>query len=160
MTKENSNIDENSKIVVWDNKFSTGIEKIDAQHSHLFDLTNNLYNACFDNEDVLETKFKEAMKQMVEYVHFHFEAEQKFLSAIRFPDYHNHKKQHDGLIKEILAAVKDYQQGKKHIPNNFVRTLKDWILSHIAFYDKAYSTYAMEQVKLGILSAKALQELC
>jgi hemerythrin len=160
MMKENSKVEESSQIVVWDNKYATRIEKIDSQHKHLFDLTNRLYNACFDNDDVLETKFKEAMKQMVEYVRFHFDAEQKFLKAIGYPDYQNHKKQHDSLVQDILVAVKDYQEGKKHIPNNFVRTLKDWILSHIAFYDKIYSAYALNQVKLGILTEKKLQELC
>jgi len=146
------------QIVAWDKKYSTGIEKIDSQHRHLFDLTNQLYNACFSNEDELDAKFKEAIKKMVDYVRYHFESEQKLLAAIGYPEYQNHKSQHDKLIQDILIAVQDYKDGKKHTPNNFVRTLKEWILSHIAYYDKAYSTFAIDQLKKGLLTEKTLRE--
>jgi len=149
----------NAEIVVWDNKYLTGIDIIDAQHKQLIVLTNKLFEACLTNEDVLQTVFKEAMSSMVLYVRSHFEFELKILQLINYPDYPNHKKQHDSLIKDILAAVKNYNEGKKFVPNHFVRTLRDWIITHIAVYDKKYSVYAWEQVKKGILTEKTLKEI-
>ena len=155
-------IDDNThtsaEIVYWDEKYSTGIPAIDTQHKQLFDLTNKLFAACREKKDVLETAFKDAMHHMVEYVHFHFSAELKLLNAINYTDYHNHKKQHDDLIHKILSAVKEHDEGKKFVPNNFVRTLRDWILSHIAVHDKAYSFYIHEQIKSGLLSEDKLKE--
>jgi hemerythrin len=152
MTNPNDNID----IVVWDNKYATGIPLIDSQHKELFSLTNELFHACMNEEEMLDTVFKETMERMVDYVRFHFSEEQVVLQRINYPDYHEHKKQHDTLVMEILETVKEYNYGKKLVPNQFVRILRDWILSHIAHYDKLYASYIAAQKKKGLLSDKEI----
>ncbi|MDR2729857.1 MAG: bacteriohemerythrin [Treponema sp.] len=139
-------------MVVWDEKYATGIALIDSQHKELFSLTNELFQACLGKEEALEGVFKETMERMVNYVRFHFSAEQELLQRLKYPDYHEHKKQHETLVREILEAVKEYSSGKKFIPNQFVRTLRDWILSHIAVRDKLYAVYIAVQKKKGLLS--------
>jgi len=159
MVKENTINVNKSEIVVWSDKYATGIELIDDQHHQLVELTNQLYIACLAKEDVLHVVFKDAMSRLVKYVRFHFDAESKLLHAINYPDYRNHKKMHDDLIKNILDTAQEYNEGKKFVPNNLVRTLKDWIFGHIAVYDKLYSAYAMEQVRRGDLPLKKLKEM-
>ena len=44
------NTDGNKDMVVWDEKFATGIELIDSQHKELFSLTNELFRACSDKD--------------------------------------------------------------------------------------------------------------
>jgi len=154
---KNQNNSENKEIISWCDKYATGIDQIDKQHRHLVVLTNQLYSACFAPHDVLESVFKEAMSRMVEYVRFHFNDELKLLKAINYPDYQNHKKMHDTLVNNILDTVKSYNEGKNHIPNNFVRTLVDWVFSHIAFYDKQYSLYVTDQIRVGALSKDKLK---
>ena len=141
-------------IVTWDEKYATGVVLIDNQHKELIELINQLHNACLAGGETVGTTFKEAMSRMVEYVRFHFGTEQELLQRIKFPDIHNHKKQHAALIKSILEAAKDYSNGKKYVPNTFVRTLKDWVLGHIAVYDKAYALYVADQRRKGILGDK------
>ena len=89
---------------------------------------------------------------MVDYVRFHFGAEQQLLAGISYPDYPDHKKQHESLVRDILGAAKDFKEGRKFVPNQFVRTLKEWILGHIAVYDRIYSSYVMSQKKKGLLN--------
>jgi len=149
-----ANISNNTDIVVWDEKYATGIPLIDSQHKELFSLTNELFRACLGGDIALQGVFKETMGRMVDYVRFHFSAEQDLLQKINYPDYQEHKKQHDTLVVKILEAVKEYSEGKKLVPNQFVRTLKDWILSHIAHYDKLYASYIAAQKKSGLLSDK------
>ena len=144
-------------FVSWDDKYLLGIPLIDNQHKELIRLTNELHQACLNRNQEVEAVFKGAMSRMVEYVHFHFGAEQELLQKIGYPDYHNHKKQHDSLIRDILLAVKDYSEGKKFVPNHFVRTLKDWIFSHIAVYDKIYASYIADQMKKGLISDEQLR---
>ena len=160
MNKEvNQKNTNNNEIVIWSDKYATGIEQIDVQHRQLVILTNQLYAACFAKDNVLHTAFKEAMGRMVEYVRFHFEDELKLLQAIEYPDYKEHKKMHDTLINKILEAAKSYDEGKKFVPNNFVRTLVDWVFSHIAVYDKRYSAYTMERIKNGLLTPEKLKAI-
>ena len=139
------------EIVIWENKYDIGIPLIDDQHKELVKLINHLHQACISG-DALGSAFKDAMSRMVEYVHFHFGAEQQLLSKVKFPEYSDHKKQHDTLIKNILDAAKDYSEGKRFVPHNFVRTLKDWVLGHIAVSDKHYASYIIDQKKKGLLS--------
>jgi hemerythrin len=139
------------EVVVWEEKYSTGIALIDNQHKELISITNELFNACRGGEEALKSIFKETMGRMVEYVRFHFGAEQELMQRINYPEYQEHKKQHDEMIRNILDAVKGYNDGRKFVPNMFVRTLRDWILSHIAFYDKRYAFYISAQQKKGLL---------
>ncbi|MDR0465430.1 MAG: bacteriohemerythrin [Treponema sp.] len=159
MVKENTINVNKSEIVVWSDKYATGIELIDGQHHELVELTNQLYIACLAKEDVLQVVFKDAMSRLVKYVRFHFDAESKLLHAINYPDYRSHKKMHDDLIKNILDTAQEYNEGKKFVPNNLVRTLKDWIFGHIAVYDKLYSAYVMEQIRIGAMTKKTLKEI-
>jgi len=155
----NVHIKKNTEIVIWEDKYVTGIELIDTQHKKLVELTNQLYLACLAGDEVTSTVFKDAMSRMVEYVRFHFTAELKLLDAINYPDYHNHKKMHDDLVREILDAARDYSEGKKFVPNNFVRTLKDWIFGHIAVYDKIYAAYVADERRKGTLTDRMLKEI-
>jgi len=148
-----------NEIISWDIKYATGIGLIDAQHKQLVILANELHAACLTKGDNLHDHFRDAMKRMVDYVHFHFDAEVKLLAAINYPDSANHKKMHDTLIKNIIDASKDYGDGKKFVPNNFVRTLVDWVFSHIAFYDKQYSLFAVEKLRTGSLTHEKLKEI-
>jgi hemerythrin len=144
--------DNSLHIVYWENKFATGIELIDAQHKKLVDLTNGLYQACHAGSKSVDAVFKEDMSRMVEYVRYHFTAEQELLKRINYPGYLDHKRQHDTLVKQILEAAKEYNEGKKFVPQNFVKTLKDWIFSHIAISDQVYAVYVHEQKKQGLLT--------
>lgn len=140
------------KIVGWSEVYATRIENIDNQHKELINLTNELYQACLSGKETANAVFKDAMKRMVDYVNFHFSTEQKLLERVKFPDAAEHKKQHDALIKKILDSVKDFDKGINFVPNNFARTLKDWILSHIAVFDKAYALYIFDLKRKGVIT--------
>jgi hemerythrin len=146
----------NQDMVVWDEKYATGIPLIDSQHKELFSLTNELFRACLGGDEVLKGVFKDTMERMVGYVRFHFGAEQELLQRVKYPDFPEHKKQHESLIRDILESVKEYNEGKKLVPNQFVRTLRNWILSHIAHYDKQYASFIATQYKNGLLSNKEI----
>jgi hemerythrin len=106
----------------------------------------------------LELAFKNTMKRMVDYVHFHFSEEIVILERIGFPQVHEHKKQHETLVKDILEAVRDYNEGNKFVPNAFVRTLKEWILGHIGIYDQIYAAFIADQKKKGLLTDKDIED--
>ena len=151
-----SNPVSNENIVVWDEKYATGITLIDDQHKELVNLTNQLYQACLGENEELGAAFKEALGRMVEYVKFHFSVEQQLMERVKFPDSAEHAVQHGVMVKSILDAAKEFSEGKKFVPNQFVRTLRDWVFSHIALYDKAYAVYILEQKKKGLLNDQQL----
>ena len=152
----NRNMGNGKEIVKWSDVYHTGIREIDAQHKELVSLTNELFQACLYGDDVVGVTFRDVMSRMVEYVRFHFTAEMEILTRVNFPNTVEHKKQHDALIQQILKSAKEFGTGKQYVANNFVRTLKDWILSHIAVYDKEFALYIVEQKRKGLLSDQQL----
>ena len=148
---------DNSLLIVWDDKYLTNIEIIAKQHKALVDLINELYQSCrTGDDDTVNAAFKDALSRSVEYVRFHFSAELEILARIKYPQYAEHKTQHDQLVKQILETAQNFSKGKQFVPNAFVRTLKDWVLSHIGYYDKQYAAYVADQKKKGLLTDKQI----
>jgi hemerythrin len=144
-------------MVEWKDKYATGIELIDKQHRELIQLTNELYEACLQGNGTAREVFRDALRRVVDYTRYHFAVEEALLERIGFPVLACHRKQHETLIKEVLEAVKDYEGGRKFVPNVFVRTLKDWVLTHIALADKAYASYIADQKRRGLLTGAQLE---
>ena len=144
--------DDNKEIISWGAKYATGIISIDKQHKELVDLTNKLYYACLNKNEDLDKTFKTAMHSLVEYVCYHFREEQTLLEQIKFPAFKEHKKEHEKLIKDILEISKNYGTGNKFVPNQCVRTLKEWVFGHIAVSDKIFASYVKDQKKKGFLT--------
>jgi len=147
----------NEELVVWSHIYETGVVLIDEQHKELLNLTNRLYKACLDGDG--HTMFREVMHHLVDYVKFHFSAELKLLEKVNYPNFQEHKKEHEDLARNILDAVRNYDEHKKLMPNAFVRTLKDWVFTHIAVSDRIYADYILNQKKKGLLSDKQIEDL-
>ena len=141
-----------TEIAKWDERYATGVEKFDNQHKELFKLTNDLYRACLSGDAATNVVFKDSLHRMVDYVRFHFNDELGILKKINYPEFNEHKRQHDELVKKVLEAVKNYDEGKRFVANNFVRDLKDWIFEHIGHTDKKYAIYISELKKRGLIT--------
>jgi hemerythrin len=145
-------MDREKKILVeWDNRYLIGIPLIDDQHKKLIEMTNTLYECCLRGTKEARECFKEAARGTVDYVRYHFTAEEKILENIKYPDLRAHKKEHEGFVRKILEEVRDFEEGKNFVPVNFVRFLKDWILAHIAVEDKKYADFILVLKKQDVL---------
>jgi hemerythrin len=146
-------MDDDDKILVeWDDRYLTGIQLVDDQHKKLIDLTNKLYAGCLAGDDEAKVYFLETVHDTVDYVKYHFTAEEKILEKIKYPYITEHKKAHESFVKRIFEEVKSFEEGKKFVPNIFVRYLKDWILTHIAVEDKKYARYIRDLKKQSSLN--------
>jgi hemerythrin len=141
-------------FVTWDDRYSVGIPLIDKQHKELIELTNKLYEACREGTSSARASFREAVRGTVDYVKYHFAAEEKLLKQVRYPGFAAHKKEHESFIIKILEDARNFTEGKQFVPNIFVRYLKDWILAHIAVEDKKYADYILELRKQAALKQR------
>jgi hemerythrin len=144
------------KFVEWDDRYSVGIPLIDDQHKHLIELTNGLYACCIGRGEDVQACFRDAIRGAVDYVKYHFAAEEKILENVKYPGIAAHKKEHESFVVKILAEVKDFEEGKKFVPNIFVRFLRDWILAHIAVEDKKYAGFILGLKRQDALKQRVL----
>jgi hemerythrin len=140
-------------FVEWEDRYSVGIPLIDDQHKELIKLTNDLYQGCLAGEETARINFMAAIKGTVDYVKYHFSMEEKLLQNVDYPDLTEHKRAHEEFVKHILNEVQSFEEGKKFVPNLFVRYLRDWILSHIAVADRTYATYILNRKKQSVVNA-------
>jgi hemerythrin len=147
---------EDKNIVEWNDRYSMGIPLIDEQHKHLIDVTNSLYLGCLKGDEAARFYFLKTIHEAVEYTQYHFSTEERLMERIRYPERGTHKKQHEDFIKEILREVNSFTEGKKFVPNIFVRYLRDWVLTHIAVSDKLYAAYlqALKKQRENLQAAK------
>jgi hemerythrin len=142
---------EDIHIVEWATRYKIGIPVIDEQHKKLINMTNDLYMACRGGVGAANAYFRTTVRKAVDYVRFHFSTEEKILERISYPGITAHKKEHEDFVKEILRQVQAFEEGKQFVPNNFVRFLRDWVLTHIAVSDKQYAEYLLNLKKAGVL---------
>jgi hemerythrin len=139
-------------LVEWEDRYSIGIPLIDDQHKKLVEMTNDLYRGCLRGGDEAQDYFLKAVHGTVDYVKYHFAAEEKLLETVKYPGMVEHKREHEEFVKKVFEDVKSFQAGKKFVPNIFVRYLKDWILTHIAVQDKKYANFIFNLKKEGRLN--------
>ena len=139
------------EIVTWQRSYSVSIPLIDAQHMELIDLTNKLYRSCLKERDSSKEVFMDVLHGAVSYVGYHFSTEEKIMERVNYPGYGAHKKQHTDFIREVLNTVNDLTSGVYSNPLNFVKYLKDWILTHIAVSDSALGKHLVSLKNGGSL---------
>ena len=140
-----------NEIVTWHRSYSVNIPLIDSQHKELIDWTNSLYRSCLKDRENSKNAFMRMLRAVVNYVEYHFSTEEKIMDRVKYPDYSNHKREHNDFVREILRAADDLSRGVKYNPLSFVTYLKDWVLTHIAVSDKALGQYLTDLRRNGEL---------
>jgi hemerythrin len=136
-------------FVEWKDRYSVGIPLIDEQHKKLLEMTNELFLACNYSTDSGKAQFKKTAHDAVAYVKFHFATEEKIMELTAYPALESHKKEHADFVRKVFDDVKAFEQGRPLIPNQFVRYLKDWVLSHIAITDSKMGNFLTDLRKAG-----------
>ncbi|MCL2243084.1 MAG: bacteriohemerythrin [Treponema sp.] len=129
------------EMVSWSNKLSCGIKIIDEQHKGLVDLVNDMFNHATGNSVQEHDYFNRVIHEALKYVKNHFSTEEKIIIATKYPEYAEHKKEHDAFVLAVANNMREYQSGNRLTLSQFTRFLRDWILSHIAYQDKRYFEY-------------------
>lgn len=129
-------------LMTWnDNDFSVNIKVLDTNHKRLFDLLNTLYDAMKEKKvrDVLGNIFSE----LIDYTVYHFKAEEELFQKHGYPEYAQHKKEHEDLTRQALElkAKFDKEQMRAVLTMETMEFLKDWLRNHICVVDKRYSQF-------------------
>jgi hemerythrin-like metal-binding protein len=142
---------ESAVFIEWKDSDATGIEEIDKQHKKLFKLTNQLHISSLSVETQREA-FTSALHESVDYVQQHFKYEEEFLSRIGYPNLAAHQKMHKAFVQQVITTAQEYKSGQQErssiVVFDFVRFLRDWILSHILVNDMEWARWAKANHKV------------
>lgn len=139
----------------WHKNFETGIDMVDHQHQHLFNLINKLNEEIllqlqYDNYD----NILEVLTQLKDYTIDHFQQEEALMketleklqnqpSFTEFWSYlRNHKKQHSAFVNKIeMIFNSEIDENQEEISLELVEFLVNWLQDHILTIDQQLTNY-------------------
>lgn len=131
-------------MLTWRDEYSIGVEMIDEQHKHLFEIGNRIYDLL--ENYLLADKYDKivaVVQELSDYTKYHFKTEEDYMIQIKYPKYFSQKVEHDDFIQKIeeidLTDIDKDQD--KHI-RDILTFVFHWVLEHILKKDKLIKSNA------------------
>jgi len=130
------------KFVEWSDTLSVGIEEIDVQHKVLVGLVNEMHDAIRDHHgsDVV----REILGRLAEYTRIHFAVEESLMRILGYPEYEDHKGEHEELIHSVVDLQGKVDSGQASIGFELMHFLKVWLTKHIMESDQKYAEHFVQ----------------
>ena len=127
----------------WDDTYSVSYAEIDNQHKRWFQLAHELHSA------VVTGKGKEALVQalasFVSYSKGHFANEERLMLTHAYPDFPEHKEQHEALSQKLQQFQSECAAGRATVTMELLQFLKVWLGHHIRVVDNRVGVYLNQQ---------------
>ncbi|MDH5637375.1 MAG: bacteriohemerythrin [Nitrospinota bacterium] len=125
----------------WDESYSVGIEKFDAQHKNFFRILEQLAQDADKGGDAV----CQAIDGLLTYVTNHFREEEELMRSLGYPGYEDHVKEHGKMMEKTQELYSDMDAGRPDSVENMQLVLIDWILEHIGKIDQQYVSFFQEK---------------
>lgn len=126
-------------FLTWNDEYSVKVKSMDEQHHRLIDLINQLHDAMRVGKGT--QVIGPILDSVIRYTQTHFTAEEHLMSSHGYPQFREHKLQHEDLISQVADIQKQVQAGKLTVSLGVLESPKKWLVEHIAGSDRAYGTY-------------------
>ena len=120
----------------WSDTYSVKIGTVDSQYKVLVDLINELHQAMMARRG--KERLGGVLSSLIIYTKSHFAAEEGLLRANQYPDFVNHKGEHERFTQTIVEFQGRFQSNEVAMTIDVMDFLKDWLAKHIMGVDKKY----------------------
>jgi hemerythrin len=126
-------------LLTWNDSYSVKVKQFDDQHKKLIDMVNELHDAMKvgKGKEVLE----KILSGLIQYTVTHFANEERLMKLHNYPNYEQHKKEHNLLTLQVSDVQKQYREGNAVITMAVMTFLKEWLQTHIQGTDKSYAPF-------------------
>jgi hemerythrin len=132
--------------IEWTDDLATGVGEIDEQHKELFGRVNSLLDACKAGKGKEEVE--KTLDFLSSYVLEHFGTEEQMMRKHEYPNFDEHKVQHEAFIADVAKLREELSQGGAGVAL-IIRTnaaVVDWLLKHIRKTDKLMGGFLKSKV--------------
>jgi hemerythrin-like metal-binding protein len=127
----------NGDDIQWIEEYSVGNKEIDDQHKVLFTMINDFFHQ--DTKDNAIMLFQ----SLSSYIDLHFDAEEKLLRQINYPDTEEHIKTHEELREKFHLLKEKLDDYDIDVHHKIAMFLYSWLAKHILKADMEYKSYAL-----------------
>jgi hemerythrin len=126
-------------FTTWNDGYSIGVQQIDEHHQHLFFLSNRFHDIFV--KDAPSQDLSPLFDELIDYVIYHFAAEEQLMQEYRFHEYEMHRKEHENFSQRLVELDKQHSHDKKHLLIEVVVFLNNWLTSHILQSDAEFGRF-------------------
>jgi len=128
----------------WKDQYCVGIEKIDHQHQHLFEITNKLIERPVCSRDC--ELASDILKEMINYAREHFTDEEVLIREYDYPELETHKRQHDYFINTTAELAINFMNNSNTTAGEIAEFLILWLSTHILKSDMKYKAFFKSKI--------------
>jgi len=126
--------------LLWSDEFSTHIRAIDNDHKELFDIFGTLH--AYDLKHKSTEQIENVLALLSNYIHYHFEREERFMESAGYPDINEHKQLHEILKHDVQGLRSLFTTSPEEVKiTRAVAFLFKWLQKHILKEDMKYVPY-------------------
>lgn len=142
---------------IW-NRFNLLIDVplVDIQHVWLIKLVVELDYALKESPMSKIAVFSYTIEEAVKYIKDHFRTEEALMKKLNYPDLDMHIAKHRDFVNAVMSKKGEFEAGNHREASNMVRTLKDWLYTHIAIEDKKFAALCRQHHQTASLWSKQL----
>lgn len=129
---------------MWKPKYSVQIKQLDDQHNEFFKILEE-FSVASKNKDVLDIDY--TIIKLEVYAMYHFTCEEHYMAKFGYPDFENHKREHDEYRKEVKSLKDNLDVDKISVTDRALKFLEEWWVNHILKIDKQYGPFLSERLK-------------
>jgi hemerythrin-like metal-binding protein len=128
----------------WTERWSVGVDTIDAQHRELFAAINTLLR---DEEKTASRDLAKVLDYLEDYVNNHFGLEEIYMRRLSYPGCPTHKGEHVAFINDFYDLRDEYDNNgaTPELADKMGRYMGDWLVNHIGKIDKALGAFLQEK---------------
>jgi hemerythrin len=118
----------------WKSEFAVNLEFVDNHHKKFLDLTNEMKSIM--NQKSCDRDLSLIFIKLIHYTEDYFQEEEMYFKQLDYPNFKQHKDQHNQFIRRIRDFQESYMNGDKEICLNLLKCLDDFFVTHILGYDR------------------------
>jgi len=134
--------------ICWKDEYSVGVEKLDRQHRHLFEIINKLIDRSAASSDL--KLVSETLTEMLKYAKEHFTDEEVLMQEYGYPEIGSHKEQHIYFFKTTAELSINALNNQSMVSREIVEFLKLWLTLHILKCDMKYKEFFKVKIPTGV----------
>jgi hemerythrin len=130
----------------WDDSLSVGVKLIDEQHKVWIERLNSLSAAIETHQEL--GHISRTMNFMVDYVEFHFAAEESLMAAQNYPGIAKHKLEHQKFrdtLKDLLVLELEEDDVTSRVADSVNHFQISWLKNHIQQVDRQFAVFLREK---------------
>lgn len=125
-------------MLVWKAEYSIGVDIIDIQHKHLFEIIESAFKLL--KNDFSDDKYNgivTIIQDLQQYAKYHFITEEEYMIKIQYNGYFNQKVEHDEFIRRIeIIDFKQMQRDPQKYIEGILSFVLNWLIDHILLKDR------------------------